>query len=157
MVAASSILPGGRIDVYFDRNRAWLYTNARLRGKQTCPGQNPGCEKSGCSPDRDDVRGKLGFNRDVCAEGKSSVWARPEVCERDDGCFPNRVVVRGKLNLYKTGLCSLFPSMRLVSDWVTSLRISHGRVRGMLAQDTSWIVLMAVSSGGLLCRPTWLR
>ena len=39
--AASSVLPGGRIDVYYDRNRARLYTNARLRGKLTFPGRNP--------------------------------------------------------------------------------------------------------------------
>ena len=59
----------------------------------------------GCSPNRDDVRGKLGNNRDVCAERNSSAWAKPEVCAGDDGCSPNRDVVSGKLNLYKTGLC----------------------------------------------------
>ena len=53
----------------------------RMRGKWTFPGHNPRCGKSGCFPDRDDVRGKT-------REGKSSVRARPEVSARDDGCFP---------------------------------------------------------------------
>ena len=56
--------------------------NVRLRGKWTFPGRSPGCARSGCFPGRDDVRGKLGINRDVCAEENSSVRARPEVCAR---------------------------------------------------------------------------
>ena len=56
------------------------------------------CARSGCFPDRDDMRGNLGNHRDVCAEENSSVRARPEVCALDDGFSPNRDVVHGKLN-----------------------------------------------------------
>ena len=43
------------------------------------------------------MHGKLGIDRDVCAERKCSVRARPEVCACDDGCSPNRDDVRRKL------------------------------------------------------------
>ena len=61
--------------VYYDCDRAWLYMTREM---DIPLGQSR----------KSVVRGKLGTNRDVCAKERSLIWARPEVCVRDDGYSP---------------------------------------------------------------------